>query len=437
MKLTKNITHRLFSFECKAKAKASALYIVIVISLVIGILTSALILVGYHYKLQIYDTILLKKLETNLNSGVNLVLAETDFLTFDERKVFDLYEEGEDSIEIKKQHWGLFETSVIRSYAKRFELKKGLMYGYEPDETSKCAIYLVDNARPLSLSGKTFIKGTCFLPESGIERAYIESQSFIGDKLIHGEVKKSKNTLPPLNKEFTESIAKIFKKEGEFGEEEFEVISSAENDTIIRSFLEKTLVIKTKSKLTLSDCYYSGNIIVVSDTVIEIDKTAQLIDIIVYAAGINIQDGFKGSLQAFVKDSLITGEECEFKYPSAFGVFKVDYQVNQPFIKLGKKTKFSGIIFSFKEVSDLEETLIQLNEETEVEGQVYADGYVDLKGKVFGNVTCNKFTLKTPSNIYDNHLLNVTVDQTALSPYFVGSSIVSSKKKKKIIKWLE
>src|SRR4051812_25501376 len=48
---------------------AAALFIVIVIALVIGIMCSTLILVGYYYKQEISDNSLLKKLGANIISG--------------------------------------------------------------------------------------------------------------------------------------------------------------------------------------------------------------------------------------------------------------------------------------------------------------------------------------------------------------------------------
>lgn len=415
---------------------ASALFIVIVIALVIGILCSSLMLIGYHYKSYVYDSTLLKRLESNAVSGINFMMAEKDQIGYSKDSVIDLFGEGRDSVLLKKLHWGLYEVGIVKSFTSGHALNKVFLYGFDPDTLTRSAIFLVDFSRPLSVSGATIINGDCFLPEAEIKRAYIEGKSFEGTDLVAGNIKRSGKSLPVLDTIMTENFLKFLKGTPP-DKEDFELKEDPEEDTIRHSFFQKTLLLKYTGFLRLSSKVLSGNIIICSDTVVVVDSTAKLDNVLIFARGVRIENGFKGSIQVFAKDSITTGEYCEFVYPSSFGLFKIDFQTMQPFILVGKGTKITGILFSHQKVSDLQQTLITMEKETYLTGQVYADGYLDAKGTIYGNATCNKFLLKTASTIYENHLLDATIDLSRLSKHYTGSSIVSSSEHKRIIKFLE
>ena len=75
-------------------------------------------------------------------------------------------------------------------------------------------MYLADQNKPLSLTGRTQITGNCYLPKAGVKRAYIEGKSFVGNKLINGTKYNSNKTLPPINKELiNENLKNFFPKE--------------------------------------------------------------------------------------------------------------------------------------------------------------------------------------------------------------------------------
>jgi hypothetical protein len=42
----------------------------------------------------------------------------------------------------------------------------------------------------------------------------------------------------------------------------------------------------------------------------------------------------------------------------------------------------------------------------------------------------------TPSSVYENHLLNATIDVSKLSKHYVGINLVQESKIKKVVKWL-
>jgi hypothetical protein len=415
--------------------KASALFIVIVVALVIAILSSSLIMIAFHYRLNMQYLALMKRLELNVVSGVNYLLSEKERLPYEEVTLLDLYGEEIDSVALKKRNWGLFELGIVNAFSRKNERLKTFLYGYKAAETSQAAIYLADDGRPLSICGNTLIRGTCYLPRAGAVKVDIENQSFTGIRLVDGTIKQSSDSLPPLKKAILDNLTKLYRKELDSTLFTFEY--DAEKDTFERSFLEKTLLIHQKGVLELTAKMYQGNVWIHSDTLITIDSSARLQDVLLFAPRILVRDGFQGSFQAFATDTLAVGENCFLQYPAALGLFKRGFSIDQPAITLGKNTRVQGIIFTSLEVRDIRQTLVRIEEDSQVEGQVYVDGYLELRGTVLGNVTCRHFALKTPSSAYENHLLNATVDNSRLSSHFVGSAIIPSKSDKRIIKWLE
>jgi hypothetical protein len=410
--------------------RGSSLYSVVVLSLVIGLATTALMSVAFFYRSENTKNFLFERLERNAQSGMALILGGNDSLAFAEEQKLDLFGQETDSVLIKKDHWGLFEYGITKAFSGKYSSAKAALFGYKKNNDD-AALFLADQSRPLSLCGSTFIKGTCFLPKAGVKRAFIEGESYSGGELINGAVKSSDNSLPALNKNYKERLITVFKS----GITEKTDTVDIASDTIRRSFLEETLILRSDSLLR-NKCY-SGNIILFSKRTIVIDPSCSLHDILIFASSVIIKDGFKGSLQAFAKDSLVVGDHCDLKYPSGLGLIKIDVKTKQPFISIGEKTKIKGIVFSTQDYADIQQTKISIGKGTVITGQVYAEGFLELKGMVYGNVCCNKFTLKTPASVYENHLLNVTIDSSKLPDYYVGSSLIYSNNKKEIAKCLE
>ncbi|MFN3402666.1 MAG: hypothetical protein ACK40G_01135 [Cytophagaceae bacterium] len=412
--------------------KANALFTVLIMALVIALLTGSIIYISYLNRLQISYLQLQQKLMLNASSAFNILLAENSDELQEDTRVLDLYGLEEDSVLIKKAKWGIFDIGIVKAFSGRSEYIKAGMYGYKPDGESNAAVYLADMNRPLSVSGNTRLKGVCYLPEAGIRREFIEGKSFTGNKLVDGEIKKSKSHLPALEKNICENVLKFLANTPPASSVYLKDIGQ---DSIIKSYLDTTLFLNLGNNIRLTDKFYSGNILLWSDTLVEIDANSRLKDVLLFAPAVVFKKGFRGSVQVFAKDSILLEEDVELTYPSALGIFKKDFKVQQPFVRIKSGAKVSGLIFTKVEVQDLRQTFVDLKKNSLVKGQIYADGYADIKGRVEGSVMCNKFILYS-SYTYENYLLDAEIDVTLLSDYYVGSSLLPSQKKKRIVKWL-
>ncbi|MDP9080025.1 MAG: hypothetical protein M3O71_21575 [Bacteroidota bacterium] len=420
--------------------KASALYIVIIIALVIGVICSSLIVAAYFYREQYQRKLRFDQLENNLNSGVNILTGSSD-TSFATEKTFSLFGGDADSISLRKLHWGVYDIGVAKALIQKDTLYKTFSLAYTIDSAKWAAVYLIDEDRPFSLSGKTTIRGDAYLPKAGIQTAYIDNQSYEGDKrLVIGKKNTSERKLPALDDERLNELKSHFNADAYAGAG----TTLPERDTVENSFLKPVSVFDFKKEVVaISNIKLSGNLIIHSDTTVTIDSTSVLKNVQVYARAIIVKSGFRGNCQLFASDSIRVEQNCTFQYPSCLGLLRFDVPPvlnSQQKISMGKNTVFNGLIFSYDKTNNPLKPLIALEKKVKVTGQIYSQGILQLVGdnEIDGSVFTGRFWYKSSSSLYENYLINSTIDTKALSPYYLTSGLLPvATKRKKVLQWLE
>lgn len=417
------------------KLKAGALYYAILVSFLVALLSGVLLInVRYHH----FHTLALlqqQRLERNVNSSLVLAAEKPDLLQIGQSKTIDLFDDGVDEVMLTKRLWGAYvliksEATWRRISHTAFELCGSDIFTEEP-----VALYLADKERYLSVSGNTVIKGNCYLPKLGIRRAYIEGMSFTGDELVQGKMQVSKAALPSLE-ESVIAINQEYLTNSNFTSDS--VLSLAllmKSDSFSNSFANKTVLFYANQWLNLSQKKLNGNIRIVSAKGVTLGGNTKLQDVIVYAPNIEVLSGFDGNAQLFGRDSILVREGARLRYPSFMAL--VDASIAKPLIVMEKESSIAGDIFisSKKNTTDIQPEC-RLEEHTAVNGQIYCDGKLQIKGKINGRVYSNGFILRTPSSIYENHLLNAIIDFPALSRYYAGSVFLKTADRYKAIKWV-
>jgi cytoskeletal protein CcmA (bactofilin family) len=409
--------------------KAAALYMVIIIALIIATLSISLLSVAFFYRVENQKQLRVIRLKRNLDSGM-AILCSKSFESSDSTQTLDLFDKGEDSIALKKSDWGVFSLNTAKAFTWNDTLKRAFLSGFVFKDSS--AVYLADENRPLSLSGETRITGNGEFPKAGLKQAYVDGNAYTGKELIKGKTANSTKDLPVLEDQLLKDLLGSFQKSGD----ELPAI-----DSLVNSFFEPTKYYKlSKDQTHLLNHSIKGNIVLISDTTLIISKSIQLSDVLIFAPGIVVEDGFKGNCQLFARDSIIIGESCSFAYPSFAGVFKPKDSKIQAKIAIGEESDFSGILLSFEhDRSDLQ-TLISTSEDCVVKGQIYATGYLKLEKKttVHGKVYAKRFLMQTPSSIYENYLIDVLINRPLLSKYYLTSSLFKQASGvEKVLEWLQ
>lgn len=416
--------------------KASALYIVIIIALAMAVLCSSMIVSAYFYRLQYQKKFRSDVLRNNLESGVNILLA-ADSNAYQNEQILDLYHSGSDSISLKLIPWGVYDIGVVKAFIHRDTIFKTFSLAYSLDSLTWGAIYLTDEEKPLFVSGHTKIRGTAFLPKAGIKEAFIEGKSYLGDKrLVIGQQKKSNSNLPLLKA----SQLTFIKHRKQYSSQTDSLLP--DGDSLNNSFLNPTKTFHFKKRVvTLKDIKLQGNIALFSDTLIAIDGSATLDNVLVFAKVIVVESGFKGRCQLFATDSIRVKQNCRFNYPSCIGVLKFESKNgSQAKISLGDASSFSGILFTYENPKSDFQTLIDIGKKVKINGQVFAQGIIRFKDSVVvnGNISANRLIYETNYTMFENYLMNTVVDQVGLSPFYLTSSLFAvSSGKRKIMQWLE
>lgn len=412
--------------------KAGALFYSIVISVIIGIVSASVILLSGLSAEEFQRSASMNDLHLNAASGLNLLLSKQSLLAENEKKSIDLFGKGCDSVELERKYWGAFEIVISRAFRRGQEVSRIAQAGFFPDSTDNYCLYLPDQNKPLAVCGKTEIRGTAFLPEAGVKRAYIEGQSYSGNSLVYGETRRSKKDLPPFNKELLERISSL------------PDLPEAENNdgfgdkkSLCNSFLKDPVVFSEPDVMTL-DGNYSGNIIFLSKKMIIVGSQAVMKDVIVFAPKIIIKSGFKGNLQAFAFDSIIVEEDVTLAYPSVLGIVQGKNPFSGSAVIMNKNDTLSGNIFAYgiDQPASQKKVAVSIAEKAVVYGQVYSAGFADIKGSIFGSLLCKNILLSTSSSVYENHLLNAVIDRSRLPAGYVGINLLEESDYKKVVKWL-
>jgi cytoskeletal protein CcmA (bactofilin family) len=416
--------------------KASSLYIVVIISFVVALICFSLIAAAYFYRLSYQQKFRNDRLQNNLQSAISILLSESRSTLSGDEKI-GLFNNDIDSVIISQQPWGVFDVGSARSYFQQDTLRKNFMLAKSVDSAKWSALYLIDEDRPLSVSGQTSIRGNVRIPKAGIRAAYVNNQAYKGDpKFVDGHIYNSERTVPALeDKRLAQLNAQLSGNP--------EALPFPVNDSLVEnSFFEPTRHLKLDGSFTLKNMTLKGNIILYSDTTLFIDSTVTLRRVLIFAKSVVIANGFKGNCQIFASDSISVGKGAIFTYPSCIGLLPPSGQQigSPPKVSMGEGARFDGIIFSYEKEKTPLPAIIYFGKGSRVTGQVYNTGIVALKDniQINGSITCRKFLYQTDFTAYENFLINVRISAKALSPYYLTSDLMPmAKKRKNILLWLE
>jgi len=408
--------------------EAKALVYAIVIALLIAIMSSLLVSLSYMLRLQQIDQFDRERQMRNVQSGTALLIDGEEGLV--SAKSIDLFGKGEDRVLLGKSHWGLFSAAYVRAIQQNINgsdtLTKTMLLGEPYTSFPQEALYLADLNKPLGLAGKTKIKGKAFLPKAGVKRASVGGQGYLGSELIYGKQEKSKNQIPPLQKQKIDYFLSQLQN--------LEANSNLPKQ-LNHPFWQPPLLFKSNN-LYLDQHQLEGNLIVYSTDTLYVGASARLADLILVAPTIIIQSGFEGSLQAFAFDKLEVEANCHLNYPTVLGTLRKSEE-RRPSLFIGKQTKVEGTVFSYEQKYYRQGANIHIQEGAVITGQVYASSVLELAGTVYGNVSCKQFFLRAGGGTYDNHLLNVTIDRSQLPTYFVSPLATKQGPRQEIAKWIE
>ena len=335
----------------------------------------------------------------NLKSGFQL--AQSSYFSKEQNDRWLKNQENDDSIKIKKLNWGAYLLICTQTKNRHHSLSQSGLFGTYM--TADTGLMVSDNSRPVGLSGSISFKSPCYLPRAGIKPAYIEGQSYLSSSNNALYIKSSPHLFPQLNAHFLQGLEE---EQNGLNMSSDSVVAEIP-DTYIQSFDKKTMVCQTNSS-RLSRLHLKNNIkLVCSD--IEIDSSCHFENILLICNKARFKSGFKGQVHVIASDSISMETNCEFTYPSSFVLLTENKKESSfRYIQFNKDCKFSGGVLAINKdqgANSVQKVFVKLCSGVEVNGLIYSSDYMHVEGLLNASVFANKLLLKTPSAVYENHIL--------------------------------
>jgi hypothetical protein len=405
------------------KIKASALQMVLVVAVIIVILLIAFISLMYLQKrMSIKHSNYTESIYTNGQVFQYLKSTEIPFGSIDSISVFS----NSYISNIKKKQWGVFERVTIQTNVNKETFEQSALLG--ASNKKRKALYLRNNNRQLILVGNTTITGNVVIPSVGVNSGNIAGVSYNKKEFIYGAIEQSESNIPTvLNKQQIDTFLSSYAKDtvAQFDLKDDQIKHN--------SFKEKTLLYQRNGVIHITNSNLTGNIIIESDTLIRVDASTKLKEVILIAPSIEIQSNFKGSFQAFATKNILVKENCQLDYPTSLVL--LDTNSNGQ-IHVSKSASVKGVITYFNSTEKTNyNSHILLDDTSLVFGDVYCQGNLELRGVVNGSVYTNSFIAKQLGRIYINHIYNGTINSKKLPKQFSGLSFNNSLKS--IAKWVD
>jgi cytoskeletal protein CcmA (bactofilin family) len=421
------------------KLKSGALQFTVFVAVLIALLLSGLMLYAYTF---IYMKEQSKGAIENIqfsDTGIEYLLKHSPINN--DTLIFNFAQKENQTIKVHLSQWGIFEKAIATSQFRKKKFVKTAIIGSLINSQNSPTLFLQETQNPLTIVGNTSIKGIAYLSSQGVKPGYIAGNSYYGSHLIYGTIKNSPPTLPKLEKNVVDALIFYLKDYKPLNQEDY--INLETNKKIVNSFKVKTKGYYSKEGIILENIEITGNIIIKSDTLIRIKRSALLKDLILVAPVIEIEDGTISNFQAIASRKLTIGKDCKLSYPSALVLIQDNKNYpnqvssntfhNQIFID--SKTIIKGTVCYFKtqELADFQ-TQIVLEKEARIKGQVYCNGNFELRGTVSGSVYTKQFLANQAGSIFVNHIYNGVIENKNIPTFFGG--IVLEDEPKTVIKWL-
>ncbi|GEM_PF-416663 len=412
------------------KRKAGALQYVLLIGVVISILL--FVFIGWsHLNAKFrFQNNFFKEVLNATDWGVNY--ARTQTVPFHQIQVVQASKNPLMQTTLFKKQWGAFELLYSHSSLQKETFGKIALLG--GGLSKKPSLYLKNTKRPLVVVGTTRVEGRVFLPNQQVKRGNIAGNDYYNSELIYGPVFKSHEDMPKIkNRSALQQIeTTLAAQETLFFSLEFGMDK-------INSFYNATEINHAKGVQNLSDISLTGNICILSDTLIRVQKNCFLKEVLLLAPRIEIASGTQGSFQAIASQKIILGEGCQLRYPSvlllcaAKETLRDTKEVLEILVKKGSRVQ--GVIAYLTDAQEIPYTAqITLEEGVVVDGELYCEANTDLQATVNGSVYTNGFVAKQFGSIYQNHLYNARINSSQLPTAYAGLQWENSHQN--IAKWL-
>lgn len=414
------------------KVKSGVLQLTLGISLVISLLCASIILIVYYGKLTFLQHDIENRLRDNAASGIQYTMGNRTGMSFNTLSSIDLFGDGNDSVELVRQPWGIFELFKARATQGNHYCEKAALIAAIPSDVGLAAMYIPDNNAPLYLVGNTSIHGTVYGPDRKFAPGYIDGKGYEKSKLFDGDLKKSERLIPPLDTTLLiEMRSLLLNRESSYRLTE---VDRMPIDSMVSFGEASTARYYSNQSIDIDDSI-SGNVIIQSAIKIRIGARAVLTDVIIVAPDVDIDNEFKGTVQCFAERSIVVGASCVLKYPSALVLCGASR--DSTIIIRHDAIVEGAVVIPGHDQTIGSRAVFKLEKNATFHGMAYVNAGADIQGRIWGHITARSFQTNLNGAVYGNNLMNAEIDGTKRSPAMPATLLWGHTKELVIAKWLE
>ncbi len=417
------------------KLRSASLYYAIIVALIIALTCSAFISFIYFqlYEEQYYD--LHNRLVSEVYSGIEL--SKSNSFQTGESARWQFSSVHNDSIEIKKIKWGIYDVVYCKAYFKKNHFEKSMLLGSkEKQQYSKIALYISNQQKAINIAGSIKIRGDVYLASNGFKRNYIDIRTPIATDYLKGNILLSNNALYSIDQtEFNN----IIRQKNINSNDSIVESTYLLNHSIYQSFSNNTIVIKSENDIHLSNIALQGNIKIICSKTVIIDKNTNIKDICIIAKHVIIRKDAELNAQFMISDSMRLEEHVTLNYPSSILLLDENsISISSRKLTIAKNCNIKGEIYFLNTHKKLtNESYCLIEEGSKIEGLLYSDVNTSIYGEVYGTAFIDKPIVILNGAYYENQLLNATFDKSKLNTSFLWSPLLQSNTEKTTLKCLD
>ncbi|MCT4603601.1 MAG: hypothetical protein N4A59_11970 [Marinifilum sp.] len=420
------MNRRLINKRCKA----GALQYVVLLSLLIFFLVGMFILRA-HYSNQMFNQVLIQEqLMNHLESTKVLLKNNPDLIDLERQMELNLFDTPSSIVGVDVRNWGVYKKLIVQVAWQNHRREECFLLGDNIWEDNRPSLFLSDKNRYLSVCGETWLGGPVQLPALGVRKSYVDGVGYYRERAVQGQIGRSEQNLPALRGDLVQLFETNFNID--FQKDSVLLWENEAIDSIFNSYRNNSLCLWSPEPIAVSNVILKGNIRLVSKQEIFVGKGVNLDNCILAAPKVYFENNFKGRVQIFAKDTVIVGNNSHFLFPSVIFMSGANGKKE---LEIKNNVRFAGEIV-LDGTSGKQSPVLKLGEESRIEGFAYCNGTVELKGDVAGSLYTNRFILRTPSALYENHLLNNRLDVSDLNANYVGVSWFEKPKRKQYLECL-
>ncbi len=405
---------QLIKAHFNTRLKANALYVVLIVGVIVAILLGSFLLLAHHQRLFQLRNEAISNGMSNVNSS------------------FFKYPKSTEGIEVVSNYWGAFRKVLIED--EEHQLKKVALLCAQKDSLYT-SVYLEDYHSPLVLAGSASLEGKLELPDGYWKTGAVNGHYFTGKTQLKGI--KPSTKMPSIDSKWRDFT------EGLLSGKAIEAKESLAQSRMNNSFVEPLQIIQSYGGNYIN-AELTGHFIVRDDVGIKVSANSELNDIVIVAPQITIESGFKGNIHC-IANRIEIEKNVVLNYPSSLIAIEEEMKSTSnddvfTDIKIGDNVLFNGFVIYLNHKSNLYEHRnidITLGTNSKIVGDIYSQGYLELKGEVTGSIYTSYFMYDSGrGGKYINYLYNARVSFDQTIAHYNGGLPLASNTEYIVASWL-